>query len=59
MLFVMGPLLRDFEAANLLICIWLSAPLGILIAEIVRKKLLDKRSVHSMSPDIHPAAANA
>ena len=60
MLFVMGPLLRDFEAANLLICIWLSAPLGILIAEIVRKKLLDKRSVHrSMSPDIHPAPANA
>ncbi len=41
MLFVMGPILRDFEAANILLCIWLSAPLGILIAEVVRRKLLD------------------
>jgi Predicted membrane protein (DUF2306) len=43
MLFVLGPLLRDYEAANILVCIWLSAPLGILIAEVVRKKLLDQR----------------
>ena len=43
MLFVLGPLLRDYEAANLLVCIWLSAPLGILIAEVVRRNLLDKR----------------
>ena len=43
MLFVLGPLLRDYEAANILVCIWLSAPLGILIAEVVRIKLLDKR----------------
>lgn len=49
MLFVLGPLLRDFQAANLLICIWLSAPLGILIAELVRRKLLDK-PVLPMSP---------
>ena len=44
MLFVLGPLLRDYEAANILVCIWLSAPLGILIAEVVRIKLLDKRA---------------
>lgn len=43
MLFVLGPLLRDYEAANILVCIWLSAPLGIVIAEVVRIKLLDKR----------------
>lgn len=43
MLFVLGPLLRNYEAANILVCIWLSAPLGILIAEVVRIKVLDKR----------------
>ena len=43
MLFVLGPLLRDYQAANILVCIWLSAPLGIIIAEVVRIKLLDKR----------------
>lgn len=43
MLFVGGPIFRDFEAVNLLLCIWLSAPLGILIAEIVRRKILDTR----------------
>ena len=43
MLFVLGPLLRDYEAANILACIWLSAPLGVLIAEVVRCKILDKR----------------
>ncbi len=60
MLFVLGPLLRDHEAANILVCIWLSAPLGILIAEIVRRKLLDKRSNHrDMSLDSGRAAANA
>ncbi len=43
MLFVLGPLLRDYEAAALLICIWFSAPLGILIGEGVRR-YLDKRT---------------
>lgn len=47
MLFVLGPLLRDYEAANILVCIWLSAPLGILIAEVVRRKLLDKQPERS------------
>jgi hypothetical protein len=39
MLFVLGPLMRNWEAASLLTCIWLSAPLGILIAEIFRRRL--------------------
>ena len=42
MLFVLGPLLRSWEAAALLICIWFSAPLGILIAEVFRR-YLDQR----------------
>jgi hypothetical protein len=44
MLFVQGPLLRDFETANILICIWFSAPLGILIAEVFRRKLEKSQS---------------
>lgn len=36
MLVVTGPLLRNYESASLLISIWLSAPLGILIAERLR-----------------------
>ena len=39
MLFVLGPLLRNWEAAALLICIWFSAPLGIVIAEVCRRRL--------------------
>lgn len=38
MLFVLDPLLRNYEAASLLICIWFSAPLGILIAEVYRRR---------------------
>ena len=30
-----------YPSANILLCIWVSAPLGILIAEIVRRKILD------------------
>lgn len=41
MLFVLDPLLRDVPSAAILICIWFSAPLGILIAEVVRRKILD------------------
>jgi len=47
MLFVLGPLLRNWEAAALLICIWFSAPLGILIAEVGRKRL-DRRVAPSV-----------
>ena len=38
MLFVLGPLLRNVEGGAILICIWFSAPLGILISEWFRKR---------------------
>lgn len=38
MKFVLGPLLRDHDAASLLICIWFSAPLGMLLAELIRQR---------------------
>ncbi len=38
MLFVLDPLLRNYNAAAILICIWLSAPLGIAIAEWARHR---------------------
>ena len=38
MLVVTGPLLRNYETVSLLLSIWLSAPLGILIAEGLRKR---------------------
>ncbi|MEM9331313.1 MAG: DUF2306 domain-containing protein [Pseudomonadota bacterium] len=39
MLLVLDPLLRNYEAAAIQICIWFSAPLGILIAEIIRRRI--------------------
>ncbi len=36
--FVLGPLLRNHDTVSLLICIWSSAPLGILIAEFIRTR---------------------
>ena len=39
MLFVIDPLLRNYEAAAILICIWASAPLGILMGEMIRRRL--------------------
>jgi len=39
MLFVLDPMLRNHEAVALLICIWLSAPLGMLIAEVIRRRI--------------------
>jgi len=38
LLVVTGPLLRSYESASLLISIWLSAPLGLLIAEYFRRR---------------------
>lgn len=38
MLFVLDPLLRNVEAAAILICIWFSAPLGVLISEWFRTR---------------------
>lgn len=40
MLLVTGPLMRNWESASLLTSIWLSAPLGILIAEWYRRRSL-------------------
>jgi len=51
MLFVLDPIFRNQEAVAIQLCIWLSAPLGILIAEIVRRRVLDRRAL--------PAAAVA
>lgn len=39
MLIFTGPLLRDYETVSLLMSIWLSAPLGILLAEYLRLRL--------------------
>ena len=47
MLVVTGPLLRNWETASLLLSIWLSAPLGILIAERFRV-----RSARSEAPSV-------
>jgi len=43
---VIGPLLRKYDPASILICIWGSAPLGILIAELAQKSAA-KRAVSS------------
>ncbi len=43
LLVVTGPLLRNYESASLLISIWLSAPLGILIAEQLRLRTVRRR----------------
>jgi len=52
MLFVLDPLLRNYEAAALVIVIWCSAPLGILIAELVRRRMdrSSPQNVAGMAP---------
>lgn len=47
MLFVLDPIFREYETVAIQLCIWLSAPLGIIIAEVVRRKLLDNRPAAS------------
>ena len=37
LLIVTGPLLRELESASLLISIWASAPLGLIIADGLRR----------------------
>ena len=44
LLFVIDPLFRNYEAVAILTCIWASAPLGIFIGELIRRRL-DERSV--------------
>ena len=49
--FVLGPLLRNHDTVSILLCIWASAPLGILIAEWLRR-----RSVRPVPVAVHPDA---
>jgi hypothetical protein len=59
MLFVGGPQLRNHEAANLLMCIWLSAPLGILIAELFRRRSDQRASAGQKPLDARQVTAEA
>lgn len=54
MLFVIDPLLRNYEAAAILTCIWFSAPLGILIGELIRRRL-DRRDLTPVGAGAQPA----
>ncbi|MGI9351146.1 MAG: DUF2306 domain-containing protein [Rhizobiaceae bacterium] len=54
MLFVLDPLLRNVESAAILICIWSSAPLGIVLGELVRRRL-DRPQTLETSTNISPA----
>ncbi len=58
MLFVLGPLLRNWEAAALLICVWSSAPLGIAIAEGCRRRLDRRTTPSDVAMDAKQVAAN-
>lgn len=55
MLFVIDPLLREYEAAAILICIWGSAPLGIVIGDLVRRRL-DRPGLGPVGAAAPPAA---
>ena len=50
MLVVTGPLLREYNTASLLISIWLSAPLGALIADRAARVLADRRRTGPVVP---------
>ena len=50
MLVVTGPLLRNWESASILFSVWFSAPLGILIAEAIRRR--PKRAPVAESGDV-------
>ncbi len=45
LLFVIDPLFRDIEALAIQICIWGSAPAGILIAEMVRRRVDERDEI--------------
>jgi hypothetical protein len=34
----LGPLLRSYDTASILICIWTTAPLGIIVAELTQMR---------------------
>jgi hypothetical protein len=50
LLFVIDPLFRSVEALAILICIWGSAPAGILIAETIRRRLDARRAAPAATP---------
>lgn len=52
MLLVLDPTLRDYNAAAIVITIWSSAPLGILIAELIRRHIdtRDKVAASTATP---------
>ena len=52
MLFVLDPLLRNYDTAAILICIWFSAPLGIAIAEWARRRLATERPAGTISTPV-------
>ena len=56
MLFALGPLLSSYNALALQICIWFSAPLGILIAEFIRRRF-DGKTVAPTHDDLFPIGA--
>lgn len=49
-LFVIDPLLRNVEAAAIQVCIWGSAPAGILIAEMIRRRIDARRATADAVP---------
>lgn len=49
---VLGPFLRSYDTASILVCIWASAPLGIIIAEFARKM----RKIPAISIEPNPVA---
>ncbi|MBL8323830.1 MAG: hypothetical protein JNJ89_02615 [Rubrivivax sp.] len=56
MLFVLDPLLRHHDTVAILVCIWFSAPLGLAIAEVIRRRL---DSTHRPAPDPVGPGGNA
>jgi len=57
MLVFTGPLFRNWESVSLLLSIWLSAPLGIVIAEVARRRLMERNSTIDLKDESAPAFA--
>lgn len=55
--FVLGPLLRGYDTVSILICIWGSAPLGIVIAEFIRRWQSRQATPTALREDLGPTAA--
>ncbi len=59
MLIFTGPLFREVETASILLSVWLSAPLGILLAEWLRRTMLDGPDRSTVSPTPTPTPTPA